>query len=280
MKTYAYLSGAAALIIIGAIWILNTRINTEPGPRACTADAKLCPDGSYVGRTGPNCEFAECPSVATTTAVFLQARIGQEVSGLDVSIMPLAVLEDSRCPIGVQCIQAGTVRMRARLSSGLGVALQEFSIDRPVTTEVEEITLISVNPLPAAGVKIKESDYLFEFKITKRPTDIPGIVPYTSGVKGTVFLGPTCPVEQDPPDPGCADKPYQTRVTVQRKGASAMFAEGRSDESGTYTFALPPGSYVLTAEGGAVLPRCNPKDIVVPPTGYITADISCDTGIR
>ncbi|MBL1147861.1 MAG: hypothetical protein HND56_03550 [Pseudomonadota bacterium] len=27
----------------------------------CTMDAKLCPDGSAVGRTGPNCEFAPCP---------------------------------------------------------------------------------------------------------------------------------------------------------------------------------------------------------------------------
>jgi len=31
-------------------------------PRACTEEAKLCPDGSYVGRTGPNCEFAPCPN--------------------------------------------------------------------------------------------------------------------------------------------------------------------------------------------------------------------------
>jgi len=29
--------------------------------RACTMEAKLCPDGSSVGRIGPNCEFAECP---------------------------------------------------------------------------------------------------------------------------------------------------------------------------------------------------------------------------
>lgn len=28
----------------------------------CTADAKLCPDGSYVGRTGPSCQFAACPT--------------------------------------------------------------------------------------------------------------------------------------------------------------------------------------------------------------------------
>jgi hypothetical protein len=30
--------------------------------KACTMEAKLCPDGSSVGRTGPNCEFAACPS--------------------------------------------------------------------------------------------------------------------------------------------------------------------------------------------------------------------------
>jgi hypothetical protein len=34
-------------------------------PVACTMDAKLCPDGSYVGRTGPNCEFAPCPESPT-----------------------------------------------------------------------------------------------------------------------------------------------------------------------------------------------------------------------
>ncbi len=32
----------------------------------CTADAKICPDGSYVGRNpGNNCEFYECPSVGS-----------------------------------------------------------------------------------------------------------------------------------------------------------------------------------------------------------------------
>lgn len=31
-------------------------------PIACTQEAKLCPDGSAVGRTGPNCEFVTCPN--------------------------------------------------------------------------------------------------------------------------------------------------------------------------------------------------------------------------
>jgi hypothetical protein len=28
---------------------------------SCTMEAKECPDGSYVGRSGPRCEFAACP---------------------------------------------------------------------------------------------------------------------------------------------------------------------------------------------------------------------------
>ena len=39
-----------------------TPVMEDPdGMVACTMEAKLCPDGSAVGRTGPNCEFAPCP---------------------------------------------------------------------------------------------------------------------------------------------------------------------------------------------------------------------------
>ncbi|MFO0703540.1 MAG: hypothetical protein U0525_02330 [Patescibacteria group bacterium] len=31
-------------------------------PTFCTTDAKICPDGTGVGRVPPNCEFAPCPS--------------------------------------------------------------------------------------------------------------------------------------------------------------------------------------------------------------------------
>ncbi|OGZ44042.1 MAG: hypothetical protein A3J55_01270 [Candidatus Ryanbacteria bacterium RIFCSPHIGHO2_02_FULL_45_17b] len=33
---------------------------------SCTLEAKLCPDGSYVGRTGQNCEFEECAKPSIT----------------------------------------------------------------------------------------------------------------------------------------------------------------------------------------------------------------------
>jgi len=31
----------------------------------CTMDAMECPDGSFVGRGGPKCEFAPCPTPPT-----------------------------------------------------------------------------------------------------------------------------------------------------------------------------------------------------------------------
>lgn len=50
-----------ALIIVGAAALAFVVLGNQE-PVACTMEAKLCPDGSYVGRTGPNCEFAPCPT--------------------------------------------------------------------------------------------------------------------------------------------------------------------------------------------------------------------------
>lgn len=35
------------------------KINTV----GCTLEAKICSDGSSVGRTGPKCEFSPCPAL-------------------------------------------------------------------------------------------------------------------------------------------------------------------------------------------------------------------------
>ena len=36
-------------------------LGSQGGAKQCTMEAKLCPDGTSVGKTGPNCEFAPCP---------------------------------------------------------------------------------------------------------------------------------------------------------------------------------------------------------------------------
>ncbi|MDO8512521.1 MAG: hypothetical protein Q7S57_04565 [bacterium] len=40
----------------------------KPQPAVCTQEAKICSDGSSVGRTGPNCEFAACPAASDQVA--------------------------------------------------------------------------------------------------------------------------------------------------------------------------------------------------------------------
>ncbi len=51
-----------AVVLNYSIWNLNQATQNNPGGGvACTMEAKLCPDGSAVGRVGPNCEFAPCP---------------------------------------------------------------------------------------------------------------------------------------------------------------------------------------------------------------------------
>jgi len=54
----------ALLIIVGlgiAGFLYRSKVQSPTGPLACTADARVCPDGTSVSRTGPNCTFPACP---------------------------------------------------------------------------------------------------------------------------------------------------------------------------------------------------------------------------
>ena len=66
------LVGVFSLLTVGLIWgslslVPQKVTNNSHVNRACTAEAKICPDGSAVVRTGPNCEFAVCPKAVTNT---------------------------------------------------------------------------------------------------------------------------------------------------------------------------------------------------------------------
>ncbi|GEM_PF-1909624 len=63
MTKIAVAVGIIVLIIGVGIAISQFPKYFEPEPVACTMEARLCPDGSYVGRTGPKCEFTECNSL-------------------------------------------------------------------------------------------------------------------------------------------------------------------------------------------------------------------------
>ena len=59
----------AVLVLGGAIFAFTGNDDSTAEGVVCTMEAKLCPDGSYVGRSGPKCEFAACPGGATSTGI-------------------------------------------------------------------------------------------------------------------------------------------------------------------------------------------------------------------
>ncbi|MEK7643377.1 MAG: thioredoxin family protein [Patescibacteria group bacterium] len=66
MKTFGIILGVLVVAIVGGWFFIQTNgpfsIDTgSDNEIACPADAMQCPDGSYVSRTGSQCEFAKCP---------------------------------------------------------------------------------------------------------------------------------------------------------------------------------------------------------------------------
>lgn len=91
----------------------------------------------------------------------------------------------------------------------------------------------------------------------------------------TAHAGPTCPVEQ--PGQSCPDAPVRGRVTFAASGTPVASSE--LDTAGTASLNLPPATYVVTVDTGAVLPRCEPVTVEVVDRA-VSVDVSCDTGIR
>ena len=59
----SYLSGPPYYMqrSVSPIVVAPPVVVTSTQPAFCTMDAKMCPDGSYVGRVPPACQFAACP---------------------------------------------------------------------------------------------------------------------------------------------------------------------------------------------------------------------------
>lgn len=103
-----------------------------------------------------------------------------------------------------------------------------------------------------------------------------------SGITGVVRLGPQCPVESAT-DP-CEEEPAAgVTVIVADQLPGEAYAPGpevaraTTAADGTFTVALSPGEYVVTAEAGM---SCELMDARVTRGAYAQVDVPCDTGIR
>lgn len=66
-KNKIIIGSAVIIVVLAGAFLLWPRPSNKNEPVACTQEAKQCPDGSYVGRTGPDCAFAPCPESASST---------------------------------------------------------------------------------------------------------------------------------------------------------------------------------------------------------------------
>ncbi len=101
----------------------------------------------------------------TQDTVHVTTGLNKSAGVPTVKIIPIELLEDSRCPIDVQCIQAGTVKVRVQLATEMGTSTNIYTLGSAVTTDIETVTLIEVLPAPRSQIQIEPSQYQFIFEI-------------------------------------------------------------------------------------------------------------------
>jgi len=105
-----------------------------------------------------------------------------------------------------------------------------------------------------------------------------------SGIKGTVVLGPTCPVGGDTSQTGAVPSacltPFAAQLVVL-DSENKVVKRLSAGNDGTFQIDLDPGDYVIApATGTDSYPIAQPVSVTVPPGQYVTVQINYDTGIR
>ena len=104
--------------------------------------------------TVPQTDFANGPTASLN-----------EVANLDgLTVRPLAVIEDSRCPAQVHCVWAGRVRIRAEVG---GDGIRELTLGEPVAVSGGTLTLVDVRPGKRTPEAIAPRAYQFTFRFQR-----------------------------------------------------------------------------------------------------------------
>lgn len=98
----------------------------------------------------------------------LTTGLNQRVDGWKISIVPVSIIEDSRCPVDVTCIQQGTTRVLAKVTNDAGEKEYVLPLDVPVTVDTRTVTLIRVMPVTRSQYQILATEYRFIFKVSER----------------------------------------------------------------------------------------------------------------
>ena len=95
------------------------------------------------------------------------AGLGQVATVSGLRIRPIEVVEDSRCPSQVQCVQAGRLIVRARMNGDGWTQVRDFELGVFQAVDRYRVTLISAEPPRAAPGPIDPSTYRFTFAVAQ-----------------------------------------------------------------------------------------------------------------
>lgn len=235
------------LCAIAGVGIYSITSNRPTPPVfACTMDALVCPDGSAVGRTGPNCAFAACPTGGRISGTFVTKNgsstltvlaegglaaeniVPLDLHGVDVPpgltgkhvtlegvyqsgntfvvsafIMPTStatssapatsgspingvalsigesraiggvnitlnrIVSDSRCPVDVRCIQAGSLTVNLTLQGELDTETADVSSQSPHQFGSYLVSITKISPEKKSSTAYDPSSFRVSFSVTK-----------------------------------------------------------------------------------------------------------------
>jgi hypothetical protein len=93
------------------------------------------------------------------------AALGQIATVGDLSIRPIGVVEDSRCPAQVTCVWAGRLVVRARMTGPGWTQIRDFELGVFQAVDRYRVTLISAEPPKTTPGEIDRRAYRFTFAV-------------------------------------------------------------------------------------------------------------------
>ena len=115
--------------------------------------------------------FMQIKAQAKQTAV-IQINQQKTLSKSKLTIKFSSLIEDSRCPTDVQCIQAGNARIKIDVKKSGGKAWETFEINTNSEPQAIKfagytINLTALNPAPASNIRINRNGYKATFTVHK-----------------------------------------------------------------------------------------------------------------
>ena len=110
------------------------------------------------------CVTPGTPTPSPDASGLTYARLGETVRVGGPRVTPLALIEDSRCPQGVQCVWAGRVRISATISTPTMKLTRELTLGEPFAVANGTLTLAEVRPSMRKAAPIAPGDYRFGFR--------------------------------------------------------------------------------------------------------------------